>query len=282
MSLTKTVYTDPNINPISELHTTILATAGWSVDKYVTDDELYINHTAEDGTIGYYSFKLTSPDTRSYRISCYCNLGFNAGDDYYEQPGVYTNSTPAVSNIYIDIGKNIDMKEFSIVIGSESILLHSKRLIGRLSVNEGYSAYLGILKKSTSYTGGNIAYGSHQTGISPEMIVYYEGTWYSNDGGVFIATEGVGAYFDKIAFSNNNMFNYNTRSIKLRHRGVYIETPTGVDTFEYVGGLQDTYFTTRNADICINSIIVTATDNYHIVPWSTPGGIQTVYAIPGA
>jgi len=282
MSITRTVFNDPGTNPMAELHTVVSGKAGWTIDKYVVDDELYINHTAVDGTIGYYSFKLSSPDTRSYSISCYCNTGLDTGQTYEQQPGVLTNSTPAVSNVYVDIGKNLDRKDFSIIIGSEHVLLHSIRDVSITTINTGYSAYVGILSKSTSYVGGNIIYGSHQTGVSPEMIINYEGTWYSNDGGIFIATDGVESYFNKIAFSNNNMFNYNTRSIKLRTHGVYIETSTGVDTFEYVGDLPEIYFSSRLDTIHTNSHMRIGSDMYYMTPWRTPGGLQSIAVVTGA
>lgn len=281
MSLTKITYTDGSINPLSELNSFVTATAGWVIDKYIVDDELYINHTAVDGTIGYYSFKFSQPDVRYGRITCYNNTGFDTGQAVDTQPGVFTNSTPAVSAIYVDIGSSSDKKAFSIIIGTECIMLQSKRTISMLSVNVGYSAYLGILKKPISYVGGRISYGSHKIGVSPNMIIFYEGTWYSNDGGIFIATVGQESYFDKISFSDSEMFSFNTRSIKLRSKGVYIETATGADTFEYVGDIQDIHFSSKLSNMRINSTIQIGAVNYHVVPWSSAGGTQTVYNIPG-
>ncbi len=280
MSLTKITYYDPTVNALSELHTTISNTAGWTIDKYVVDDELYVHHTAEDATIGYYSFKFSQPDVRFSRITCYNNTGFDSGEVYDQQPGVFTNSVPEVSSIYIDIGTNVDKKSFSIIIGSEGVLLHSIRTINTTSVNVGYSAYLGVIKKPVTYTGGRISYGTHTTGVSPEMIVLYEGTWYSNDGGIFVATVGQESYFDKISFSDSAIFSYNNRNLKLRARSVYIETATGDNTFEYVGDLQELHFTSRLSDIRINSKIQIDTNVYHVVPWGTGSGLQIIYNIP--
>jgi len=203
MSTPTYLKVDIDSNLIDTLHTFISTVPGWSVDKYTSGDELYINNTSEDGTIGYYSVKYIDKDIGvSAYLQCYANLGFDDGLAVDEQPGVMSNSNGAAA-WKLEFVYAVGRLGVAHLMADENYLLMSTSKSG--NIKESRHVYMGILAKHFAYTGGNIILGSTRVNNAPTMVYYHDGNdgyWYTVDGGIFADSGGVASDINVIDYTS--------------------------------------------------------------------------------
>lgn len=245
------------INIIAELYTFIQTVPGWTVDKYVTDTELYIHNTSSvDAEIGYWSFAQDAASTYRGTLKRYANTGFNTSNAVDAQPGVLENITE-VAYHYVDYTYN-GMKCLVDFIANEEFLVIYTIVPDAQIVFTTSLLYSGVAAKAYSWSaGGPVIYGSQRSATSvPYYALYFDdGTtgaqWYTSENGVFSGYELAVNYIqystaDGVQFSKaDNSFKFYPFELFVEYDGGY--APVGY--IPYMWYAQDPYGNISNTSI---------------------------------
>ena len=198
-------------NIVAEMNTFLTGVAGWVIDKYVTDSELYIHTTsAADSTVAYYSMQLVAVDSYQQALVIYPNTGFNTGSLVDAQPGVPTNASGALSYKIVH-GTSLNYREGFLVANENFFFVTCMMPLYENLHNYDY-CYGGNVDKDFAFTGGQFLAGNAPyEASSPPSTMYYDNgvaDWYTEDGGAFADVGGKALVINQVHYDASAAVGY--------------------------------------------------------------------------